>query len=109
MNWRTEYLDEAIEDYNKLDDSQKFRVRKAISKTKKNPLPRSEGGYGIELGSKGGVDLTNCLEIKLRGAGLRVIYKLVRTETEMIIIVIGVREDNKVYDTAQKRIEDHGL
>ena len=66
----------------------------AIKKTLQNPLLRGEGGYGIELGNKGGVNITCCLEIKLRGEGLRVIYyKLIRTETEMLVVIIGARED----------------
>ena len=57
MNWRIEYLDEATEDYEKLDGSQKILVRKAIRRTLQNPLPHREGGYGIELGRKGINDL----------------------------------------------------
>ena len=109
MNWDLEFLPEARKDLRKLDGSQRQHVIKAINKTLKNPLPRSEGGYGIELGNKGGVNLTNCLEIKLRGEGLRVIYKLIRTETEMLIVIIGAREDEKVYDDARERITRYRL
>ncbi len=104
MNWKLEFIPEARKDLRKLDGSQRQRVIKAIDKTLKNPLPRSEGGYGIELGNKGGVNLTNCLEIKLRGAGLRAIYKLIRTDTEMLVIIVDVWEDEKVYTDAEERI-----
>lgn len=109
MNWKLEFIPEARKDLRKLDVSQRQRVIKAIDKTLKNPLPRSEGGYGIELGNKGGVNLTNCLEIKLRGAGLRAIYKLIRTDTEMLVIIVDVREDEKVYTDAEERITRYGL
>ena len=109
MNWNIRYLDEVEDDFRKLDGSQRIRVRKAIKRTLTNPLPRSQGGYGIELGSKGGVNLTNCLEIKLRGEGLRAIYKLIHTETEMLVIIVGVREDEKVYNDAQERITQHRI
>ena len=109
MNWNIKYLEEATEDFDKLDGSQKILVRKAIRKTLQNPLPRNEGGYGIELGSKARVNLTNCLEIKLRGAGLRVIYKLIRTDTAMLVIVVGVREDEEVYDIACERMRKYKL
>ena len=109
MSWHIRYLEEVEKDFKELDGSQAIRVRKAINRTLQNPLPRSEGGYGIELGSKGGVNLTNCLEIKLRGEGLRAIYKLIHTETEMLIIIVGVREDEKVYDEADSRIKLHRL
>ena len=109
MTWGIRYLDEVDDDLAKLDGSQRLRVRKAIDRTLKNPLPRSEGGYGIELGHKGGINLTNCMEIKLRGEGLRVIYKLIQTATEMLVIIVGVREDEKVYDKADERITRYGL
>lgn len=109
MSWHIGYIDEVADDFKKLDGSQKIRVRKAIKKTLQNPLPRSKGGYGIELGSKGGVNFTNCLEIKLRGEGLRVIYKLICTESEMLVVIIGAREDEEVYDEAHERITRYQL
>ena len=99
MSWHIGYIDEVADDFKKLDGSQKIRVRKAIKKTLQNPLPRS----------KGGVNLTNCLEIKLRGEGLRVIYKLICTESEMLVVIIGAREDEEVYDEASERITRYRL
>lgn len=109
MNWHIRYLEEVEKDFSKLDGSQVIRVQKAIARTQQNPLPRSQGGYGIELGNKGGVNLTGYFEIKLRGEGLRAIYKLIQTKTEMLIIIVGVREDEKVYDDADERIKLHRL
>lgn len=109
MNWHIKYLEEVEKDFRKLDASQVIRVRKAINRTLQNPLARSQGGHGIELGNKGGVNLTNCLEIKLRGEGLRAIYKLIHTKTEMLVIIVGVREDEKVYNEADARIKLHRL
>lgn len=109
MKWKLRFLPEVRKDFRKLDGSQQQRVSKAIDRTQTNPLPHSEGGYGIELGHKGGINLSNCLEIKLRGEGLRVIYKLIRTDTEMLVIIVGVREDEEVYNNAQERLTRHGL
>ena len=109
MNWKLRFLPEVKKDFRKLDGSQKQRVSKAIDRTLQNPLPHGEGGYGIELDHKGGINLANCLEIKLRGEGLRVIYKLIHTETEMLVIIVGVREDEKVYNDAQERITQHKI
>ncbi|MBQ9388790.1 MAG: type II toxin-antitoxin system RelE/ParE family toxin [Synergistaceae bacterium] len=109
MKWTLEFLPEARKDLRGLDGSQRQKVLKAINRTLQNPLPRSEGGYGIELGSKGGVNLTGCLEIKLRGEGLRAIYKLIMTKTEMLVIIVDVREDEEVYNNAGNRITRYGL
>ena len=78
---------------------------KAINKVLQNPLPASEGGYGKPLGNKQGSDLAGFLKIKLKSAGIRVVYKLIRTETEMLVVVIGARADDEVYETAQHRAQ----
>ena len=49
------------------------------------------------------------LKIKLRGEGVRIVYKLIRIETKMLVVVIGIREDEEVYEIAQKRREQYGL
>ena len=47
--------------------------------------------------------------MKLKAAGIRVVYKLIRTETEMLVVVIGARADDEVYETAQKRASKNKL
>ena len=103
MSWDVKYLPEAEKDLESLAHNQQLIVRKAIKKVKENPLPQSEGGYGKPLGHKRGTNLTNFLKIKLRGAGIRIVYKLIRTKTQMLIVVVGVREDEEVYEIAENR------
>ena len=100
MNWKLEYLPEAEKDLKDLDGSQRILVLKAIKKVQQNPLP---------LGNHSSTSLAGLLKIKLRAAGLRVVYQLRRTESSMIIIVIGVRADEEVYEIAQKRAIKHNL
>lgn len=107
MSWNVKYLPEALDDLRKLDGSQKILIRKAIQKVCQNPLPETEGGYGKLLGNKGGTNLSGFLKIKLRGAGLRIVYQLIRQGDHMLVIVIGAREDEQVYEIAQKRISKH--
>lgn len=109
MMWQLKYLPEAEQDLNKLDHSQQLIVRKAINKVKANPLPQSEGGYGKPLGHKKAANLTGFLKIKLKREGIRVVYKLIHTETCMLIIVVGVREDEDAYEIAEKRIINNDL
>ena len=109
MKWDVVYLPEALDDLRGLDGSQRILVRKAIQKVTANPLPEYEGCYGKVLGNKYTTNLSGCLKIKLRGAGLRIVYKLVRIEEKIIVIVIGAREDDEVYEFAHKRIRKHGL
>ena len=109
MIWSVEYLPEAVKDIESLSHPQQVLVKKAIKKVQQNPLPQSEGGYGKPLGNKRGVNLTNLLKIKLRGAGIRIVYKLIRTDTQMLIIVVGAREDDEVYEIAAGRRKKHEL
>ena len=109
MNWKLVYLPEAAKDLKNLAGNQRLMVIKAICKFLQNPLPVTEGGYGKPLGNKQGSDLTGFLKIKLRDAGIRVVYKLIRTETEMLVVVIGARADDEVYETAQHRSKKNHL
>jgi mRNA interferase RelE/StbE len=108
-DWKPNFLAEAEDDLNSLNGTARKQVVKAITKVAQNPLPQSEGGYGKPLGNKNGNNLTGCNKIKLLDLGLRVVYKLVRAENKMTVIVISARADNKVYEEAEKRIKKYGL
>ena len=103
MKWELDYIPDARKDIRDLSRNQQIVVEKAIKKVKTNPIPQSEGGYGKPLGNKHGANLTNMLKIKLRTEGIRIVYKLIRTETKMLVVVVGVREDEEVYEIAQRR------
>jgi len=81
MSWKVEYLPEAEKDLKGLDGSQRNLVLKAIKKVQQNPLPVDEQGYGKPLGNHNSTNLAGLLKIKLRSAGLRIVYQLRRTET----------------------------
>ena len=84
MNWNVLYLPEADKDLDSLSRQQQILVKKAIKKVQANPLPQNEGGYGKPLGHKHGLNLTNLLKIKLRGEGIRIVYKLIKTDSQML-------------------------
>jgi len=109
MSWDVKYLPEALDDFRKLDGSQRILTRKAIAKVSQNPLPKEEGGLGVPLGNKGGRNLTSFLKIKLLKASLRVVYKLVRVNDSMLIVVIGARADEEVYEPAATRAKKQDL
>ncbi len=109
MKWSLVYLKEAYSDLKNLDGSQRKLVLKAIKKVQENPLPTSENGYGKPLGNHGNYKLTGLLKIKLRGPGIRIVYKLQKVESNILIIVIGIREDEEVYEIASNRVIKHNL
>lgn len=109
MGWEVTYLPEAAGDLKSLDWSVRMRVIKVIERVKTNPLPQSEGGYGKPLGNKLTYDLTGLMKVKLLSEGIRVVYKLVCSDDEMKIVVIGARSDEEVYRLAKNRREKHGI
>lgn len=109
MTWSIEFLEEAEKDMKKLDHSVRIQVLKGIQKVSANPLSVQEGGYGKPLGNKTGTNLTNLMKIKFRDLGIRVVYKVVRVDGVMKIIVVSARTDEQVYKEAGKRREKYGL
>ena len=105
MTWIIEYIKAAADDLKNLDHSQQIQVIKAIKKVSANPLPVNKGGYGKPLGSHLSGNLTGYLKIKLLKLGLRVVYRLVEDQEIMRIIIISVREEEKVYKMIQNRIK----
>jgi mRNA interferase RelE/StbE len=105
-NYQFEFSPEAEKDMEKFNNFQKDQIDKAIRKVSKNPLPQNEGGYGKPLGHKHGVNLTGCCKIVLKRLGIRVVYKLIRTDELMLIIVVAARSDSEVYDIAANRIAE---
>lgn len=106
MSWEIEFIEDAQKDMRKLDNSSRLLVYKAIDKVSKNP---TENGYGKPLGNKSGSNLAGLMKIKLRGSGIRVVYKLEMTDGIMKIIVVAARTDDQVYKEAAIRRTKHNL
>lgn len=104
MGWTVEFDPKAEKEFDSLNGSPRSHVAKAIRKVSQNPLPQSEGGYGKPLGNKQSSKLAGCLKIKLKRIGLRVVYRLIREDTVMKIVVISIRDDDEVYKEAERRI-----
>ena len=105
MIWELVYLPEVEDDYNQLTRRQQLITDKAIKRVKKNPLPNNEGGYSKPLGHKRGRNLTGFLKIKLLGEGIRIVYTFIRTDAQFLVIVIGLLDDEDVYQIAHQRIK----
>ena len=103
--WKIMYHPETEQELKKLDGSQQKIVLKAIIKVSQNPESNMKGGYGKTLGNKGGNNLSGLFKIKLKGLGLRIVYKLEQEALDNImkIVVISMREGNEVYEIAAKR------
>lgn len=97
-------IEEAVKDFQGLDGSVKAVILKAIKKVSTNPKPNTEGGYGKPLGHHSSADLSGYLKIKIKSIGYRVVYKYIRDNDGMRIIIISIRDEEKVYQEAEQRI-----
>lgn len=48
-----------------------------------------------------------CYKIKLRTFGFRLVYKLENNTMFLLVISVGKRENDSVYDNFHKRIKNH--
>ncbi|MEE8810493.1 hypothetical protein [Lactimicrobium sp.] len=86
-----------------------FFNNRTFSAASDDPMPSVEGGLGKPLGHKNGNNLYGFLKIKLIRAGIRVVYQLKREEDTMLVIIIGMRSDDEVYEIASRRINKYRL
>jgi mRNA interferase RelE/StbE len=101
--WALEFLTEAVDDLREIDFSIRKHVLKAIDKVINNPVSKELGGYGTPLGNKRGNNLSGLYKLKLRDAGIRVVYALYEKDNILTVVVVGVRSENAVYQEAYKR------
>lgn len=105
MSWLIEYLPEALEEFQKLDNSVRSQIVKGIRKVSQNPLPDYQGGYGKPLSD----NLAGLMKIKFKKIGLRVVYAIETDNNIMKIIIISARADSQVYNEAENRRKSYNL
>lgn len=96
------FIEDAKEDYRKLDGSQKKFVDIALAK-----IEFRADELGNELTKKNDSNLIGCRKIKFRKIGIRIVYRIVGEQAEIAeIISIGKRGNNEVYKNAAKRLRN---
>lgn len=98
-----QFLKEAQEDYDALDGSQKKWVEAVVERLKVRG-----GEIGEPLHKSPIADLRGCKKLKNNSLGLRIVFRVISPgQFEVIeIIVVGMRKDSEVYQTAGKRLEE---
>ena len=90
----------AAKEYDRLDHSVIFLVDKALAE-----LEVRADEIGKRLGKKRNVNLTGCKEIKLRDAGIRIVFFVAKQQV-VFVLAIDERDDDYVFRLAGKRYED---
>ena len=94
---------DAVKEYESLDGSVVSIVDKAIDE-----LNDRADEVGKPLGNKRNQKLAGCKEIKLRGAGIRIIFRITNEKVDVLCIVyvlaISKRDKDQVFEAAASRL-----
>ena len=85
-------------DLDALSKAQETLVFKQFQKLKTSPE------LGKPLGNKAGYNLSGCKKIYVDKKKIRIVYRIIDDEIIVEVIVVGKREDMKVYAEASERL-----
>lgn len=87
------FLDEALKEWRKLDSSTREQFKAKLTERLTNPRVPSSKLNGHK----------DRYKIKLRSVGYRLVYEVRDKELIVIVVAVGRRERNAVYQVAAKR------
>lgn len=94
MTYEIEFYEDAFDEWHRLDASVRDKFKKKLAKLVEDPHRPANRLRGLE----------GCYKIKLRSAGVRLVYKVEDGELVILVIAVGKRDKNVVYDTARERL-----
>ena len=94
MTWEVKYLPEVQADLAKLDRASVKRVEKVIQE-------RIIDGSPDKTGNPLRNNLASCRRIRI--GDIRIVYKVFKKEIQVLVIAVGMRRNNEIYDTAESR------
>ena len=88
MSYELEFLPSALKEWQKLDNSIKVQFKKKLSERLENTKVTKDKLRGYE----------DVYKIKLRDVGYRLAYQVKDDEIVVLVLVVGKRENNEVYE-----------
>ncbi len=93
MTYNLEFVSEALKEWQALDSTVQKQFKKKLAERLKHPVVPASRLFGT----------TNRYKIKLRQSGFRLVYEVIDAEVVVLVVAVGKRERNKVYQAAAKR------
>ena len=93
MTYNLEFVSEALKEWKALDSTVQKQFKKKLAERLKHPVVPASRLFGT----------TNRYKIKLRQSGFRLVYEVIDAEVVVLVVAVGKRERNKVYQAAAKR------
>jgi len=90
------YLDfktKAFKEWKRLDSSLKVQFQKKLRERQENPKVKKDKLSGYN----------NIYKIKLRSSGFRLVYEVKEEAIVILVLGVGKRENNKVYENLEER------
>lgn len=94
MSYELEFLEDAWKEWERLDPGLKVQFKKKLSERLAHP--RVESARLRQL--------PDCYKIKLRRSGYRLVYQVEDGQLVVLVVAVGKRERNLVYEAAMKRL-----
>ena len=93
MNYKLKFLPIALKEWKKLDNTIRKQLKKKLEEIIQNPKIQANRLKNFQ----------NHYKIKLRSSGYRLVYEVIDDEIVVLVIAIGKRESNKIYEVAKLR------
>ncbi|RKZ71214.1 MAG: type II toxin-antitoxin system mRNA interferase toxin, RelE/StbE family [Gammaproteobacteria bacterium] len=87
------FLPTALKEWKKLDSSIQSQLKKKLRERLQNPHVPASRLHGF----------INHYKIKLRASGYRLVYEIIESEIVVLVVAVGKRDKNLVYQKAAKR------
>jgi mRNA interferase RelE/StbE len=98
MSYSLEFKIDALKEWKKLDNSVREQFKRKLEKVLINPC--------IQASRLSGFGVSECYKIKLKQSGYRLVYEVVNDKLTVIVVGVGKRDKNKVYNVAKTRLDD---
>jgi len=95
MSYKLTFLPKALKEWKKLDTGISSQFKKKLIERLENPKVEKDKLRGFD----------DVYKIKLRNLGYRLAYKVDDNEIMIVVIVVGVRYKNRVYNILKQRYE----
>lgn len=96
MSYKLTFHPKALKEFQKLEKPLKEQFKKKLRERLENPKVPKDKLSGYE----------NVYKIKLKSSGYRLAYKVIDLEITVFVLVVGQRENEKVYKVLESRKEN---
>jgi len=93
MRYDLQFHPDALDEWGRLEKAIREQLKKKLAQRLDEPIVPASRLAGRP----------NRYKIKLRSAGIRLVYEVRETELILLVVAVGRRERNAVYDIASRR------